>query len=380
MIARRNIFYFIITFLISTTSLFSQVMEKRSFTSGLSSEKVSKSGISRYVDDSPFLKFKNEIIWEIPSDFFSGKIIQMRVYLLDSPTRHPKIIGELKGGDVVLILDKQYDIIAGNMFRVARYSLDGWVYERDLELSENYFEFDMVLDNAKKIEFVYLDEIQIFDLKESISKYFTDKYHDQVNLVKQLDSLKRLQDSKISSLKKKKDIQQQLLSNSAEFEQFHDQKKEKFLQKYNSEKGILNSEIERVVKVSHLNGNRVRKEEREISDSIFSAELKKKQALDSIALIQSELDQRRKEQEQLRIIEGRKAEIISKYGQQDGNRIIDRKVWIGMSEDMLLESWGKPRRVNTTTTKYGIKKQYVYFERYVYLDNGIVESIQATEN
>ncbi|MEC0106773.1 hypothetical protein P4H27_07455 [Paenibacillus taichungensis] len=51
---------------------------------------------------------------------------------------------------------------------------------------------------------------------------------------------------------------------------------------------------------------------------------------------------------------------------------------IGMTEEKVLEStWGKPQKINKTKNKYGVSEQWVYGSgRYVYLDDGIVTSIQ----
>ncbi|WP_336788446.1 hypothetical protein [Paenibacillus sp. MMO-177] len=54
-----------------------------------------------------------------------------------------------------------------------------------------------------------------------------------------------------------------------------------------------------------------------------------------------------------------------------------RGIVIGMStDDVLLSSWGKPKDINKTTTKYGVSEQWVYDDnRYVYFDDGIVTAI-----
>ena len=55
-----------------------------------------------------------------------------------------------------------------------------------------------------------------------------------------------------------------------------------------------------------------------------------------------------------------------------------KKPQIGMTETEVLSSlWGKPEDINKTTTAYGVSEQWVYDNnRYVYLDDGIVTSIQ----
>lgn len=51
---------------------------------------------------------------------------------------------------------------------------------------------------------------------------------------------------------------------------------------------------------------------------------------------------------------------------------------IGMAEEEVKETkWGEPEKVNRTTTKYGVKEQWVYYgNKYIYLENGIVTTIQ----
>ena len=54
-------------------------------------------------------------------------------------------------------------------------------------------------------------------------------------------------------------------------------------------------------------------------------------------------------------------------------------VKIGDTADFVIKksSWGKPKEINRTTTKYGSHEQWVYGDgNYLYLDNGVVTSIQ----
>lgn len=52
-------------------------------------------------------------------------------------------------------------------------------------------------------------------------------------------------------------------------------------------------------------------------------------------------------------------------------------VRIGMTpEDVLASQWGKPNRINRTTTAFGIREQWVYNGGYLYFDNGKLDAIQ----
>lgn len=52
--------------------------------------------------------------------------------------------------------------------------------------------------------------------------------------------------------------------------------------------------------------------------------------------------------------------------------------YIGMTKDEALKStWGKPKDINKTTTKYGTDEQWVYNgNKYLYFENGILTTIQ----
>lgn len=51
---------------------------------------------------------------------------------------------------------------------------------------------------------------------------------------------------------------------------------------------------------------------------------------------------------------------------------------IGMTaEEVKKSTWGEPKKINKTTTAYGVSEQWVYYgDRYIYLENGVVTSIQ----
>ena len=70
-------------------------------------------------------------------------------------------------------------------------------------------------------------------------------------------------------------------------------------------------------------------------------------------------------------------ELTSKYGSTIGKRIANKEIWIGMSEDLLLESWGFPEEINRTVTSNLVRKQFVYTRgKYVYVENGKVTAWQ----
>lgn len=75
------------------------------------------------------------------------------------------------------------------------------------------------------------------------------------------------------------------------------------------------------------------------------------------------------------IYEVTKSEWQAAYNNKD---LIGLNPAIGMTgEQVLISSWGKPDKINRTTTATGNYEQWVYPNyKYIYLDNGIVTAIQ----
>lgn len=73
----------------------------------------------------------------------------------------------------------------------------------------------------------------------------------------------------------------------------------------------------------------------------------------------------------------RKATLISKYGQESGLKIFNRKIWLGATKEMVIESWGKPDEVNRSIGVWGVHEQWVYDNnQYIYFENGVLTSWQ----
>lgn len=72
--------------------------------------------------------------------------------------------------------------------------------------------------------------------------------------------------------------------------------------------------------------------------------------------------------------EGQIRQYLEKqHAKEEESKIIK----IGMSKDDVIQRWGKPDKINKTTTKYGISEQWVYpGYKYVYFDNGAVTAKQ----
>jgi hypothetical protein len=65
-----------------------------------------------------------------------------------------------------------------------------------------------------------------------------------------------------------------------------------------------------------------------------------------------------------------------KFGAKTFSLLLNGKLQIGMSKEMVLWSWGEPDHVHTTTNANAKREQWVYDNDYLYFDNGILTTIQ----
>lgn len=80
-----------------------------------------------------------------------------------------------------------------------------------------------------------------------------------------------------------------------------------------------------------------------------------------------------------KIAELKRKKRALKYGKVIGEKLLDGKYWIGMTEDMAIISMGRPYRINKSVGSWGVHKQWVYYDRvlYLYFENGILRSYQT---
>lgn len=122
----------------------------------------------------------------------------------------------------------------------------------------------------------------------------------------------------------------------------------------------IDPEIKKINEVEQIRKN----------DSIADAMLK-------LAKLPMQQAEAKRKADYQKYLSARKVKFHEKYGKEIGEKIANQRIWIGMTEEMLLESWGKPEDINQTVTRYRTHKQYVYGSgQYVYVENGIVESWQ----
>lgn len=66
----------------------------------------------------------------------------------------------------------------------------------------------------------------------------------------------------------------------------------------------------------------------------------------------------------------------SEISKQIRDCILENKIIVGMTKDDVVASWGKPEDIHRTVGSWGLNEQWVYSNRYLYFENGILTSWQ----
>lgn len=67
---------------------------------------------------------------------------------------------------------------------------------------------------------------------------------------------------------------------------------------------------------------------------------------------------------------------IKKYGQTTYSKLKQGYYWIGMTRELATISLGSPNDINRTVGSWGVHEQWVYYNLYLYFENGILTSYQ----
>lgn len=113
----------------------------------------------------------------------------------------------------------------------------------------------------------------------------------------------------------------------------------------------------------------------EVRDSLFAIELKKTKQRDSIQKARDKIIIAQQNAEKAKKAEEKKNELIKRWGEGIYYKIQRREIWIGMSDEQLRLSWGRPERISESVGSWGIHETYIYPSyKYVFLKNGEVTS------
>ena len=87
--------------------------------------------------------------------------------------------------------------------------------------------------------------------------------------------------------------------------------------------------------------------------------------------------QRRQAEEHRRAEEYREQKHLAQFPLRIRTAIQSKKIVLGMTEEQVLLSWGKPHDINKSVGSWGVHEQWVYREEYyLYFENGILTSWQ----
>jgi hypothetical protein len=71
------------------------------------------------------------------------------------------------------------------------------------------------------------------------------------------------------------------------------------------------------------------------------------------------------------------ARLTKKYGASTAERLMRKKIWIGMTSEMARDALGRPEDINRTTYSWGVHEQWVYpYGKYLYFEDEVLTSWQ----
>lgn len=97
------------------------------------------------------------------------------------------------------------------------------------------------------------------------------------------------------------------------------------------------------------------------------------------------------------LLTNRALELLKRFPAESTLRILNGKIWIGMTDSMLVEIKGEPGKVNRTVGSWGVHEQWIYWtpkivknvyssgyrkaldDAYYYFEDGILTSWQESE-
>jgi len=65
----------------------------------------------------------------------------------------------------------------------------------------------------------------------------------------------------------------------------------------------------------------------------------------------------------------RKTYLANKYGTNMSEKMISGKIWKGMTAEMIVDSWGKPMKINRTINTDLIREEWVYKNSWLFIEN-----------
>ncbi|MFZ0471566.1 MAG: hypothetical protein WAL94_03025 [Bacteroidales bacterium] len=70
--------------------------------------------------------------------------------------------------------------------------------------------------------------------------------------------------------------------------------------------------------------------------------------------------------------EERYAALVAKYGNDIGKRLYQNKVWKGVTSEMAVDSWGRPKQINRMYVDQSVDEEWIYSKKWLYFRDGIL--------
>ena len=113
-----------------------------------------------------------------------------------------------------------------------------------------------------------------------------------------------------------------------------------------------------------------------ISKTFLQQEIKNyKSLIDSLKKISIDLDENIK-----KITKEIDDLYITKFGKENGSRILNKQIWKGMTDKMLQASWGKPDRIDSNKEKWGLFSQWYYGDVIFFFRDGKLTDWEETSD
>jgi hypothetical protein len=89
---------------------------------------------------------------------------------------------------------------------------------------------------------------------------------------------------------------------------------------------------------------------------------------------QESVPQQEQQQQQPQQQVSRFTYLENKYGTDMAAKLIQGKVWKGMTAEMVRDSWGKPLKINRVITSNTIKEEWIYKSTWLYIEDDVLYS------
>ena len=112
--------------------------------------------------------------------------------------------------------------------------------------------------------------------------------------------------------------------------------------------------------------------EEEYTSKKESLTLQKKELKEEIETLKTEVEglQKHKSEIEQEMITACRELYVLKYGKEIGNRIAYKRIWKGMTDEMVRDGWGEPDRVKKNTEAWGVFTQWIYGEVIFFFRDG----------